>query len=78
MNEGEFSVYAFYPDGTHDGPEVRYVDVDTAQEKFLDLIQRPASKLGIIRRVIITDGGDLLCAEWKFSEGITWPKPEQK
>ncbi len=33
----------------------------------------PTAQIGIIRRVIITDGGDYTNFEWKFGEGVTYP-----
>lgn len=32
------------------------------------------ANFGFTKRVIITDSDDCICAEWKFGQGITWPK----
>lgn len=31
------------------------------------------AQLGVVDRVIITDGGDCICFEWKRGEGVTFP-----
>ncbi|MEY9181825.1 hypothetical protein [Bradyrhizobium sp. CB1015] len=36
-----------------------------------------AAKLGVVTRVIITDGGDFINFEWKFGEGVTYT-PEMR
>jgi hypothetical protein len=67
----EFSVYWFDPqDFSH--AQLCGVDAKTAVEMARDLTLRPAAQIGIIRRVIITDGGDNTCFEWKYLEGITF------
>lgn len=48
----------------------------TAQEAMMtlgDYSRRPAAKIGIIRRLIVTDSGDCTNAEWRFGEGFTYP-----
>lgn len=72
---GEFSVYQFGKIGDEEVTdcEVRFVDHKTACTRFVDLINNVAARTGITRRVIITDGGDFTCMEWKFGEGITFP-----
>jgi len=72
----EFSVYQFMNDDTC-LPEVRFVDHETACNAFARLATNAAAKVGITRRVIITDGGDFTCMEWKYGEGVTFP-PELK
>lgn len=32
------------------------------------------ARVGFTKRVIIVDGNDCICAEWKHGLGITWPK----
>jgi hypothetical protein len=36
-----------------------------------------ASKLGITNRVIITDYGDCIVAEWKYGKGLVFPIMEK-
>jgi hypothetical protein len=56
-DEGEFSVVEFFADDTH-----RYVERWLSAEDAVKLARfwtsRPASKLGWMTKVIITDGGD--------------------
>lgn len=53
-------------------------DPKAAVEKAKSLTTRPAVALGIIARVIITDGGDNCCFEWINGKGVTFPprKPD--
>ncbi len=72
MATGEFSVYWWDPEGNY-YREIRRVDPETAVRTAKSLTERPAALLGMIRRVIITDGGDCTNFEWKYGEGITFP-----
>jgi hypothetical protein len=36
------------------------------------------ARVGLTRRVIITDGGDDTVFEWKYGEGVTFPPPPPK
>lgn len=69
---GEFSVYQFFPDGGYECV-VQFVDPETAVKTAQSYTTRPAALIGIIARVIITDGGDCCCFEWKHGEGVTFP-----
>jgi hypothetical protein len=72
--EEEFSVWIFFPDGTHLA-ELRWVDAEAALECARFVIARPAARLGIINKVIITDGGDYTAFEWQYGKGVTFPNP---
>lgn len=72
MSENEFSVFWFDP-GDNSYPELRFTDAKSAVEKAKSLTTRPAAVMGIIKRVIITDGGDFTVFEWKNGEGVTFP-----
>jgi hypothetical protein len=74
MSASEFSVWWFDPDG-YSHPEKCFVDAETAVRLAFSLTERPAAKLGMIRRVIITDGGDFTNFEWKHGIGVTYPQP---
>ncbi len=68
----EFSVYQFLPDGIYE--RVReFVGADEAMKAFLHYTTNVATKMGFTERVIITDGGDCVVAEWKKGEGCTFP-----
>ena len=67
----EFSVYWWdREDGQHE--ELRFVPADKATRAFERLTLGPASMLGMVKRVIITDGGDCICAEWRDGK-LTYP-----
>ena len=69
---GEFSVYwTDAGDGQHE--ELRFVDGEKAVKAAHRLTKGPASMLGMVKRVIITDGGDCINFEWKKGEGIVFP-----
>jgi hypothetical protein len=48
------------------------VDAETAVNRAYTLIHGPASALGIVARVIITDSGDCTNFEWIRGQGITY------
>ncbi len=68
----EFSVYQFFNDDTHECV-VRFCDAETAVNRAISLCRSVGGRLGMTKRVIITDGGDSCTWEWKHSEGITFP-----
>lgn len=76
MNYGEFSLHQFFPDGSSECV-LAFVDAQTAVEKAASLTLRPAAQIGIVERIIITDGGDFINFEWKFGQGITYPPPDE-
>lgn len=75
MADGEFSVCQFFMDDSYDY-DVRYVDSETAMQSFKDRISSVGAQVGTTRRVIITDGGDCINAEWEFGKGLTFPTAE--
>jgi hypothetical protein len=75
--EGEFSVWAFFADGFH-FRHIEWVEEITALEGAGEVISSVAAQVGVIERVIITDGGDNTVFEWEFGLGITFPTPEQR
>lgn len=77
MSDQEFSVWQFFPDDTYECVR-RNVGPQEAVETAKSYTTRPAAMLGIIRRVIITDGGDAAVFEWKHGEGVTFPPPAQQ
>jgi hypothetical protein len=72
----EFSVVQFF-DGTSEYVR-RFVGAEEAVIAARHYTDNVAAKMGITRRVIITDGGDHCVFEWKAGEGVTWPTPEQR
>jgi hypothetical protein len=75
--KGEFSVYQFLLDDLSE--RVReFVSAEEALNAFQHYTTCVGAKLGIVQRVIITDGGDCINMEWKYGKGITFPPPPIK
>lgn len=77
MSQGEFSVCQFFPDGSYEYVR-RFVDAEEAMKTAALYSTNVSAKMGMTKRVIITDGGDCTNWEWKFGEGVVYPpkKPE--
>ena len=74
LAEGErFNVVLFFPDGGPGHFEKSNVTVDEAMETAMDFARRPAARIGMIERIIITDSGNSVCLEWQFGKGVTFP-----
>lgn len=71
MAEGEFSVCQFFEDGSYEYVR-RFVDAEEAVKTARHYTTNVAAKLGLTKRVIITDGGDCTNFEWKFGEGVVF------
>lgn len=75
MNEHcEFSVCQFFIDGQHEYVR-RCVSSAEAVSVFSHYIRSVGAQIGTTTRVIITDGGDCVAAEWQHGKGITFPPP---
>lgn len=70
--QGEFSVHQFFPDGSSECLR-QFVGPEEAVLTARDYTRRPAALIGIIARVIITDGGDNCVFEWRYGEGVVFP-----
>jgi len=75
MSTNEFSVYQFSTEdiGSIQERVREFVPVDEAMKAFMHYTNNVATKMGFTERVIITDGGDCIVAEWKKGEGYTFP-----
>lgn len=71
-----FNVCQFFDDGSYEYVR-RRIPAEEAMNVFRTYTHNPASKLGLVKRVIITDSGDDINMEWKFGEGVVFPKPEK-
>jgi hypothetical protein len=71
MNE-EFSVCQFFPDQSYEYV-CRFVSGEQAATAFNHCCTSVGARYGIIVRVIITDGGDYIVAEWERGKGLTYP-----
>jgi hypothetical protein len=72
MGANEFSVCQFFEDGTSEYVR-RLVSAEEAVQAAKHYTESVGARLGMTRRVIITDGGDCTAFEWKFGEGVTFP-----
>jgi hypothetical protein len=76
QTEGEFSVVQFFAnDETYEYVR-RYVGAEEAIKAFHHYTNNVAVKMGVVKRVIITDGGDDTTMEWIHGKGITFPTQE--
>jgi hypothetical protein len=76
MNTKEFSVTQFFKTGGYE--KVRqFVSAEEATAAFWHYTNNVATKIGLVVRVIITDGGDCINMEWERGKGITYPPPEE-
>ena len=67
-----YSVAQFFVDGSYEYVR-RYVPAEEAFKAATFYTTNVASKMGIVSRVIITDGGDCICWEWEYGKGVTFP-----
>ena len=74
---GEFSVVQFFNNGEYEYVR-RYVSAEAAMEAVKHYTNNVATRMGIVEKVIITDGGDLTCFEWINGKGVTFPPVEEK
>jgi len=73
----EYSVWAFSDKLSARLCECDHVTFEEALHWFKHHTTNVTANTGMTSRVIITDGGDMIVAEWKHGQGITWP-PEDK
>jgi hypothetical protein len=74
--EAEFSVYVFFANG-NSMPVRTFIPAGEAVKVAQRYATNPAARLGITKRIIITDGGDDTVFEWKRGKGVTFPPPEE-
>ena len=67
----EFSVCQFFDNDTHEYVR-RYVTAEEAVNAFFHYTNNVAVKMGIVEKVIITDGGDFTVYQWEKGKGITF------
>ena len=72
MNSDKFSVWQFFRDDTSERVR-KYVDEGEAMQAFRHYTNNVATRMGIVKRVIITDADDRVAVEWIRGEGIVWP-----
>lgn len=72
---GEFSVYQYFPGGQYECVRA-FVSSEEAVKAAHHYTDNVMARMGLTERVIITDGGDCVCFEWKKGEGIVFPPKE--
>lgn len=74
---GEFSVCQFFEDDSYEYVRrfVGAAEAVTAARHYTDNV---AAKMGLTKRVIITDGGDCVVFEWLAGKGVTYPTPAMR
>lgn len=71
MNPGEFSVYQYFRDGTYE--RVRWlVDAEEAVNAAFHYSGNVTARMGLTRRVVITDGNDFINWEWQHGKGVVF------
>jgi hypothetical protein len=70
-----YNVVQFFEDGSYEyvRRNVPALEAVTAAKHYTTSV---GARLGFTRRVIITDEDDFTNFEWKFGEGVTFPKKE--
>lgn len=70
-----FNVVIWYAD---DGYEYvrRNVSAEDAVTAARHYCSSPAAEIGLTKRVIITDGDDSTNFDWRYGEGVVFPKRE--
>lgn len=74
MNE-TFSVCQFFEDGSYEYVR-RNVDAEDAAKAFHFYTHNVSARIGLTARVIVTDSGDYIAAEWHYRQGVTFPPKE--
>ena len=77
MSADEFSVCQFFNDGSYEYVR-RNVGAEEAVTAAKHYTENVAARMGMVARVIITDGGDYTVFEWKHGQGVTYPTPEMR
>lgn len=73
---GEYSVAQFFDKGTNEYVR-RWVSAEEAFKAFQHYTNNIPARLGLTVRVVITDGGDSVNAEWEYGKGLTFPTETQ-
>jgi len=68
----QYAVAVFYLDESYEYV-ARWVDGETAVRTFKRMTESIAARCGLVRRVIVTDGGDNCNMEWIYGVGHTYP-----
>jgi hypothetical protein len=70
----EFSLYWWDRDGGQHR-EMQFVQANTAFDRMTTLTRGPAAKMGVVKKVMITDGMDFCVLLWEDGK-LVHPSPE--
>jgi hypothetical protein len=73
--ENEYSVCQFFEDGSYEYVR-RWVSAEEAMKAVQHYINSVGARMGLVKRVIVTDGGDMTNFEWEYGKGIVFPTKE--
>ena len=73
---GQFNVVQFFEDDSHEYVR-RGVDAEEAVKAAHHYCNCVGARLGMTRRVIITDDGDFTNFMWEYGKGVTYPPPQK-
>jgi hypothetical protein len=71
----EFSVVQFFEDGSYEYVR-KFVSAEEAMKAANHYCTSMGVKMGFVKRVIITDGGDCCCFDWQSDKGVVFPPKE--
>lgn len=77
LERGEFSVCQFFEDESYEYVR-RFVGAEEAVKAARHYTDNISVKMGLTKRVIITDGGDHCVFEWIAGKGVVFPTPEMR
>lgn len=67
----EFSVVQFFSNGTYEYVR-RFVGAEEAVKAAKHYTESVGARMGMVEKVIITDGGDCTCFQWEHGKGVTF------
>lgn len=76
MSDTQFSVCQFFEDGRYEYVR-RFVTAEEAWRAMAHYTTSVWARMALVTRVIITDGGDCIAAEWIYGKGIVFPVQQE-
>jgi len=73
--EGEYSVCQFFVSGEYEYVR-RWCGIEEAVKAARHYSTCVGARIGIVVKVIVTDGGDCTNLVWEFGKGLTYPTSE--
>ena len=73
--DGEYSVCQFFDTGEYEYVR-RWVGIEEAVKAAKHYSESVGARIGIVVKVIVTDGGDCTNLVWEFGQGLTYPTRE--